>query len=117
MSPGTVQPPSAQTRPFEAMGGVGAFDDRGKLRIADPGHPPRRADRARADADLDDVGAGQDQRFRHVAGHNVPGHDDRLGMVVAHAPHDFEELLGVAVGDVEADETDPAPPWRPPSAS
>ena len=61
---------------LEPVRGVGAFDDRRELRIADPGHPPGGADRARADADLDDVGAGEDQRFRHVAGDDVAGHDD-----------------------------------------
>ena len=48
---------------LEAVGGVGAFDDRRELRIADAGDPAGRAHRAGADADLDDVGAGEDQRL------------------------------------------------------
>src|SRR5580704_12940718 len=31
---------------FEPVRRVGAFNDRGKLRVADAGHPPRGADRA-----------------------------------------------------------------------
>ena len=65
---------------FQPVRGVGAFDDRGELRIADAGDAPGRAHRARADADLDDVGAGEDQRFRHVAGDDVAGHDHRFRM-------------------------------------
>ena len=74
--------------------------------IADAGHPPRRADRAGADADLDNVRPGQDQRFRHVAGHDIAGHDDGVGVIVAHALHRLEEFFRIAVGDVEADEPD-----------
>ncbi len=67
---------------------------------------PGGADRSRPDADLDDVGAGDDERFRHVAGDDVAGHDAGLGMVVADALDDVEELLRISVGDVEADEPD-----------
>ena len=94
---------------FQAVRGVGAFDDGGELRIADAGHPPGGAHRPRPDADLDDVGAGDHQRLGHVAGDHVARHDDGLGMLVADALDDVEELLGVAVGDVEADEPDPRP--------
>ena len=91
---------------FKPVRGVGAFDDGGELGIADAGHPPRGADRARADADLDDVGASDDQRLGHVPGDDVAGHDHRLGMVIAHPFHGLQELLGVTVGDVQADHPD-----------
>ena len=38
-----------------------ALDHRRELRAPDPRHHPRRAHRARADPDLDDVGAGCDE--------------------------------------------------------
>ena len=85
---------------------IGAFDDRGELRIADPSHPPRRADRARADADLHDVRAGEDQRLRHVAGDDVAGHDHGMRVIVAHPLDGIEEFLRIAIGDIEADEPD-----------
>ena len=91
---------------FQPVRGVGAFDDRRKLRIADAGHPPRGADRAGADADLHDVRAGQDQRLGHVAGDDVAGHHHGVGIVVAHPLDRIEELFRIAVGDVEADEPD-----------
>src|SRR5271169_4193511 len=89
----------------EAMRGIGAFDDRRKLWIADARHPPGRADRAGPDADLDDVRARQDQRFGHIAGHDVASHHDRLRIFVAHALDRFEEFFRIAVGDVEAEKT------------
>ena len=49
--------------------------DRGQLRHADAGDDPRGADRARADADLDRVGAGLDQGRRRLAGGDVAGDD------------------------------------------
>ena len=51
--------------------------DRRELRHADAGDDARGADRARADADLDRVGAGVDQRLRAVGGGDVAGHDLR----------------------------------------
>ena len=91
---------------FEPMRRVGAFDDRRELRIADAGHPPRGADRAGADADLDDVRAGEDQRLRHVAGDDIAGHDHGVRVIVAHPLDRLEEFLRIAIGDVEADEAD-----------
>jgi hypothetical protein len=43
--------------------GLDRIHDRGELRHADAGDDARGADRARADADLDRVGAGIDQRL------------------------------------------------------
>ena len=84
------------------MGGVGALDDRRQLRIADTGHLARGADRAGADADLDDVGARQDQLFGHLAGDDVAGHDHQMRVRLADARHEGGEVLVVAVGHVEA---------------
>ena len=49
--------------------------DRGQLRHADAGDDARGADRARADADLDRVGAGIDQRLRAFGGRDIAGDD------------------------------------------
>ena len=54
--------------------------DRHDLRHADAGDDARGADRARADADLDRVGAGLDQRLRRRAGGDVAAdHVDAAG--------------------------------------
>ena len=60
-----------------------AVHDRGQLRHADAGDDPGRADRARADADLDRVRAGIDQRPRRFGGRDVAGdHLDRVGQAL-----------------------------------
>ena len=68
-------PPSAISgtpRAFERRGDVG---DRRDLRHADAGDDARGADRARADADLDRIGARADQIQRRLARHDVAGDD------------------------------------------
>lgn len=55
----------------EPVSRVGTLDDGAELRVPDAGLDAGRADRTGADADLDDVGAGQNQLFRHFAGHDV----------------------------------------------
>src|SRR3546814_5498899 len=45
-----------------------AVEDRGELRHADPRDDARGADRTRADADLDAIGARVDQRLGRVTG-------------------------------------------------
>ena len=87
---------------LEPMRGVGAFDDRRELGIADAGDAARGADRAGADADLDDIGAGEDQRLGHVAGDDIAGHDHRVAVLLANLLDRVEKFLGIAVGDVEA---------------
>jgi len=88
----------------EAVRGVGALDHRRQLRIADTGQVARRAHRAGPDADLDEVGAGQDQFLGHLAGDDVAGHDDELRMAAAQAGDEGDEVLVIAVGDVDAHE-------------
>ncbi len=88
-----------------AVGRVGAFDDRRKLRIAHAGHPPRRADAARPDADFHDVGPALDQQFlHHLRRGHVSGHDRRRGAQLADVLHSIDEELRVAVGGVDADQ-------------
>ena len=60
-SRGCRTPPSAQTCAPSRRASRGAIQDRAELRAADPGHHPGGAHRARADADLDDVGARLDE--------------------------------------------------------
>ena len=57
----------ADRRHAGGMAGLGGLDDRGELRHADARHHAGGADRARADADLDGVGAGIDQRLGALA--------------------------------------------------
>ena len=77
-SPENLMPPSAITGTSGLGGGLDRLHDGGELRHADARDDARRADRARADADLDGVGAGVDQRLgalarRHVAGDHLDG--------------------------------------------
>ena len=53
----------------------GDVGDRGDLRHADARDDAGRADRARADADLDRIRAGVDQRQRRLGRHDVAGDD------------------------------------------
>ena len=63
MSPEYWRPPSAMTGTPAGLAGQGGLVDRGDLGDADAGDDAGRADRARADADLDRVGAGVDERL------------------------------------------------------
>ena len=62
----------------------GALEHRGELRAADGGHHPGRAHRARADPDLDDVGAGLDEVAGALRRDDVAGHDRHPGVEGAH---------------------------------
>ncbi len=53
----------------------GNLGDGADLRHADPGDDARRADRARADTDLDAVGAGLDQLESRLARNHVTGNE------------------------------------------
>ncbi len=55
----------------EAVGGVGALEHGRELRVADASLLAGGADRARADPDLDYVGAGEDELLDHLAGDHV----------------------------------------------
>jgi len=102
-SPGTVQPPSAQTCPFSPLCGVGAFDDRRELGIADARHIARRADGTRADADFGQMSAPARIRASVMSPvTTLPammidfGFSSRARLTVS------RNFFGIAVGDVEA---------------
>ena len=61
----------------------GALEHRGELRPADAGHHPGGAHRARADADLDDVGAGLDRSRTPSAETTLPATTGTLGSSAA----------------------------------
>ena len=70
-------PPSAMTGTSAFLRGFRRIHDRGELRHADAGDDAGGADRARADADLDRVRAGIDQRLRAVGVATLPAIDLR----------------------------------------
>ena len=68
------------------LGSVGRLDGRHdgrQLRHADAGDDARGADRAGADADLDAIGAGIDQRLGAVGGGDIAGDDLDVGWKAA----------------------------------
>ena len=108
MSPEYCRPPSAITGTPAARGGQGRLVDGGDLRHADAGDDAGGADRARADADLDGVGAGVDERLRALAGRDVAADDvdvreRRVGLEPA---DDVEHARGVAVRGVDDEHVD-----------
>src|SRR5690606_19563929 len=83
--------------------GIGDVVDRADLRHAHAGDDPRGADRARADTDLDAVGARVNQRTRCIGGGDVaPDHLDVRKPLLD--PVDaVEHALRVPVGGVDHD--------------
>src|SRR5690606_446154 len=77
--------------------------DRGDLRHADARDDPRRADRARADADLHRVGTRLDERPRRLAGHDVAGDDLQIRILPLDLPHPLEHTAGMSVRRVDDD--------------
>src|SRR5690606_32050025 len=63
-------------------------------------------DRARADADLDAVGAGLGQGLGGLAGGDVAADHLDLGEVLLDPAHAVDHALGVAVGGVDDDHVD-----------
>ena len=91
---------------FGLLGGLDRIHDRGELRHADAGDDARGADRARADADLDRVGAGIDQRLRALFGGDIAGdHLHGVGEPLD-AVDGFQHARGVAVRGIDHDEVD-----------
>ena len=80
--------------------------DRHDLRHADAGDDARGADRARADADLDRVGAGLDQRQRGGAGGDVAADDVDVREVALDPAHALDDAGAVAVRGVDDDDVD-----------
>ena len=75
MSPEYWMPPSATSGHALAGGGLGAVVDGGELGHADAGHHPGGADRPRAHAELDRVGARPGQGVDRLGGGDVAGDD------------------------------------------
>ena len=71
---------------------------------ADAGDDARGADRARADADLDGVGAGVDQRARGVIGRDIAGDDLDMVEFLAQTGNRLRDQGRVAVGGVDDDD-------------
>ena len=72
-------PPSAMTGTPRSCAARAGFGDSGDLRHARAGNHARGADGAGADADLDGVGAGIDQRQRALVGGDVAGDQSTSG--------------------------------------
>ena len=99
-------PPSAMTETPDLLRRLDRRHDRRELRHADAGDDARGADRARADADLDRVRAGVDQRLRAVGGRDVAGHDaHRIGQLLG-PRHRVEHALRMAVRGVDDEKVD-----------
>ncbi len=87
---------------------VRAAEHGGELRHADSGDDARRADRARAHADLDRVGAGFDQPLRAFGGGHVAAYHRHAREGALHASHRFDHVARIAVRRVEHHEIDPS---------
>ena len=100
----------------ELARGVRGLEHRRELRPADGGHHARRAHRPRADADLQDVGAGLDEVGDRVGGDDVARDDRDAEPEVAHDRDGPEHALLVAVRGVDHEHVD-ARPRRAPAPS
>jgi len=83
---------------------VGALQNGTQLRVTHARLLARRAHTPGPDANLDEVGAGQDQFLDHLPRDDV-ARDERLTRVrLARLAHVVDKVFAVAVGHVEADE-------------
>ena len=104
MSPEKRMPPSAMSgTPVPARASATLVDGR-DLRNADAGDDAGRADRARADADLDGVGAGVNERACGGGRGDVAADHLQVGVVLLHPSHAVKHALAVAVGGVDDDD-------------
>ena len=99
-------PPSAISGTPLPLQRRGHVVDRGDLRHADAGDDARGADRTRADADLDRIGAGLDQRQRRRAGGDVAADHVDLRVVRLDPAHALDHAGAVAVRGVDDDHVD-----------
>src|SRR5690606_39075292 len=90
-------------RPLERGRDLG---DRRDLRHADPGDDPRRADRARPDADLDGIGTRLDQRAGRFAGHDIAGNQLQVGIRALDLADTLEHTARMPVRGVDDDDVD-----------
>ena len=103
---GELETTVGDDRATTTAGDLGTVEHGGDLRHADTGDHPRGADRARADADLDGIGAGVDQRLGRRGRGDVAG-DERAIPDLAHLAHRLGDRRGVAVRRVDHDRVDP----------
>jgi hypothetical protein len=84
----------------------GTFQHGGELRTTDRGLHPRRAHRARPDADLHDVRAGRDQVADALGGDHVARDDRHRGLEPADELEHLEHPLLMPVGGVDHQDVD-----------
>ena len=106
ISPEYCRPPSAMTGMPASRAGLVGLPDRGHLRNAHARDDARRADRARADADLDGIHPGVDERLGTLAGGDVAADDVdvRERLVGLEATDHVDDALGLPVGGVDDDD-------------
>src|ERR1700693_3920530 len=100
MSPENLIPPSAIRGTF-VPATARALADRVDLRHARAGHDPRRADRARPDADLDGVGTSLHEVPRPLLRRHVSRNDRRRRQLPLDEDQGVEHTLAVPVRGVE----------------
>jgi hypothetical protein len=105
MSPDCRTPPSAMTGTSSPLAGPDGVHDRGDLGHPHAGDDAGGADRARADAHLDRVGPGGDERLGALFGRDVPG-DDVDVVTPTNLLQGPDHVLAVAVGGVDDDHVD-----------
>ena len=81
--------------------GARGLGDGGNLRHSRAGNHARGADGAGADADLDDIGAGVDQRQRALVSGHVAGHQGHIREGLFHVAHRFQNARRVSVRRVD----------------
>jgi hypothetical protein len=90
----------------KSVGGIGALDYRGELRVPHPCLLAGGADGTWADAYLDNISAGEDKLLTHLTGDDVAGDDNMLRESCAGPADARDEELRVSVRNVQADERD-----------
>ncbi len=88
------------------MGAFRGIHDRRQLRHADAGDDAGGADRARADADFDRIGALVDQRLGAIGRRDIPGHDLAIVGEPLHRTHGGEHAFGMPVRGVDHQDID-----------
>ena len=106
MSPEKRMPPSAISGTPVRCERRGDVRDGADLRHADACDDARRADRARADADLDGVGARVDERVRGFGRHDVAGDDLLRRPLRLDALDRLDHAARMAVRGVDDDHVD-----------
>src|SRR5207245_554126 len=95
--PGEAYPAVGNDRHVEVGHTLQRVLHRGDLRHTYTRHDPRRADRSRADPDLDRIGTVISERPRPHRGRHIAADDRHLGIALLAPPHAFEHALRMAV--------------------